>query len=485
MLQSPILMALPAFLLSTTLSIAGPATPEGAAKLVAVFQTYFGTTADVVTVLPQDDAYQLTLDFAPLLGLLPQDSGAAKITPMVMQLTDQGDGTWAVEQDQALALAVSVPGQMEMAITIGQMTSAGVFDESVAAFSESTTEFTDIALNQTVTDPNAGRTTVSYLIEAGSYQSKASAGAAGGIDSTAKFTASGISEVFSVPGYDATAAPIEIVLKAASYDGEATMSGLRADALYKLVAFFVAHPAAAAIAADQPALKTILTEGVPLFQTIRSTGQISAVEATTPLGVFGLEQVGIDMEMNGIVADGMLREALSFSGLRLPEGVVPEWAKSLIPHSFALDFKASRFDLATPVAMVLAALDLTAAEPIPAALNESLLAALLPDGVVDITLAPGSVISDIYDLRFEGVMSMGPGGTPTGSGKVTATGIAAVQAVLAAAPQDIGGQMVPMLAMAQGLAKAGDDGALAWEIDASQPGTLLINGTDMMAMGGQ
>jgi hypothetical protein len=43
-----------------------------------------------------------------------------------------------------------------------------------------------------------------------------------------------------------------------------------------------------------------------------------------------------------------------------------------------------------------------------------------------------------------------------------------------------------MLGMAQGMAQPGVDGALVWEIDASTPGTLLVNGTDMsMMMGGQ
>ena len=46
--------------------------------------------------------------------------------------------------------------------------------------------------------------------------------------------------------------------------------------------------------------------------------------------------------------------------------------------------------------------------------------------------------------------------------------------------------MPQMLGMAQGMAAAGKDGALVWGIDASTPGTVLVNGVDMMAMmGGQ
>ena len=66
------------------------------------------------------------------------------------------------------------------------------------------------------------------------------------------------------------------------------------------------------------------------------------------------------------------------------------------------------------------------------------------------------------------------------------TGMAAVQAALQSAPPEMGGQMVPMLGIAQGMAKPGTDGALIWELDASTPGAVLVNGVDIMAMmGGQ
>ena len=98
----------------------------------------------------------------------------------------------------------------------------------------------------------------------------------------------------------------------------------------------------------------------------------------------------------------------------------------------------------------------------------------------------GAISSDIYDLTYEGAMTAGPGGMPVGKATVTMTGMDAVIAALQTAPPEVGGQMAPMLGMAQGMAKPGDGGALIWEIDASTPGTLLVNGVDMMAMmGGQ
>ncbi len=482
MYQRSLLLAIPAVLIGTGVAFAEPATPEGAEALVAVFQTYLGATEGVVSVEPGGEAYTLTLDFAPLIALLPPEAGTASLTPVVMELTDQGDGTWEVTQDQALGFTISVPGQMEMSISIGNLASTGVFDVALSAFTESSSEYADIAVKQTMSDPNGGQSNVSYTIDSGTLESAAAENAVDGVDSTTKYSLTGISETFTLPGFDPSAPPSEISLTAAGYSGDGTITGLRPQALYQLMAFFVANPSKAAITGAQAELKAILTKGVPLFDSLRSQGTIATIAVATPMGEVGIEQAGIAVEANGIVEAGLIREAFSFSGLSLPAGMVPDWAAVLVPTSFAIDFKASRFNLAAPMAMLLGAIDLAKPEPVDPAMNAALLAALLPDGVVDITLAPGNVTAGIYDLRFEGVMSAGPGGVPTGTGRVTAKGIPEVQAALSEAPPEISGQMLPVLSIAAGMAKPGDDGALVWEIDASKPGTLMVNGTDLVAM---
>ena len=90
-------------------------------------------------------------------------------------------------------------------------------------------------------------------------------------------------------------------------------------------------------------------------------------------------------------------------------------------------------------------------------------------------------------LSFASIFGDGPGQIPFGStitsATLTLTGIDAVMAALQAAPDDVKGQMLPMIGMAQGMATAGPAGELVWEIDATTPGSVKINGMDMM--GGQ
>lgn len=477
--------AAPVLFLTASMAVAEPATSEGAQALTVVLETYLGAVDGVVSVQPEDGAYSVTLDFNPLIALIPDAGATAQITPIALELTDQGDGIWQMTQDQSFAMTVLVPEQLDLSVTIGQIVSQGVFDESLATFSSSSSELADIAVTQSITTLAEGRTDVSYSVEAGRYESRATAADLGGVDATSSYGLTGLSEIFTLPAMDGSSAPIEMSMNAETYTANGSVTGLRPDALYKLVAFFVSHPSQAAIIADQAAMKSIIKAGLPLFTHLNSSGTVTNIEVGSPIGAFGLAEVGIDVEANGIMAEGMVREAFSLSGLTLPAGLVPDWAVDLVPDSLALDFKVSRFDLASPAALVLGVLDLAAAEPVDPAMAETLLAALLPDGVVDITFAPGHVTGGIYDLRFEGAMTAGPAAMPTGKATVTAQGIAVVRAALTAAPSEIGMQVSPLLAMAQGMAKPGPDGTLVWEIDATQPGTLLINGVDMMAMDGQ
>ena len=464
-------------------AFAQTATDEGASALTAVLQTYLGAADGVVTVEVADEAYDVTLDFAPLIAAMPEPKAEASISPVVFQLTDNGDGTWEMTQDQAFDLALKVPGQLDMTVKIGNWTGSGTFDETLQAFSTSSSEFKDIAVNEVMSDPTMGESKVAYTIASASYDSTAVAAAAGGVDSAATYSLNGLTESFSMPGMGEGAAPTDISVTAETYVADAKIAGLRPDAIYKLVAFFVANPSEAAIIAQQDGLKAILRGGVPLFDHMISTGTVSAISVTTPMGAFGLDEAGVTVEANGLVADGLFREAFTLSGLTTPAGLVPEWATQLVPSALALDFKVTRFNLMAPVALLLDTVDFATGPTNPAAFQGQMMMAMMPEGVVDVTLAPGSIVAPIYELGYEGQMSAGMAAMPSGKATLTAKGMTEVQAALAAAPEDMRGQIAPMLAMAEGMAKPGADGGLLWELEMTAEGGFMVNGVDMMGGG--
>ena len=478
------LTALPFVLWSTT-ALATPATPEGAAGLVAMFQTYLGATDGVVAVTADGDAYDVTLDFAPLIAAMPDQGAETTISPIEFALVDNGDGTWDMTQDQAFAMILKVSGQLDMTVTMAKLVGTGTFDTTLQAFATSTTEVTDLSLNQTVTDPNMGDSTVAYTVDSLTYTSTAAAGASGGVDSKSNYVVTGLAEDFGLPGMGDGGAPMQINLVAESYTADAVVTGMRPDALYKLLAFFVANPSEAAITAQQDGLKSIIRDGVPVFDNILSTGEVAAISVTSPMGAFGLESMGIVVEANGIVADGKFREAIILSGLTLPEGLVPAWAVPLVPESLAMDFTVSRFNLAAPVALFLETVDMATGPADSPEMDAKMMAAFMPEGVVDITIAPGAIVGADYKLTYQAFMTAGASGAPpTGTAKVTATGLEAIQTALAAAPPEMGGQIAPILGIAQGMAKPGAEGELVWDLEMTPAGGMLVNGVDLMG-GGQ
>lgn len=472
-------LALTAALWGTT--ALAQATPEGAAELTATLQTYLGATPGVVSVAPEGAAYGVKIDFTPLLAKLPADAGTATISPVTFQLTDNGDDTWAYSQDQSFAFTLQSPGKADINLNIANIKGTGTFDEKIQSFSASSTTVTDLQMKQQITEA-AGTSNVQYSVASTQYDTTAAAGANGGVDSNMTYSATGFSEVFDMPGGEGMP-PTTISLTAKDYTGTGVAQGLRPDAIYKLVAFFVANPEEAAIAAKQGDLKTIVTEGLPLFDHMTGSATMGGISVETPIGPVAIASAKVDVEANGVVEKGLVREAFTLNGLVLPAGVVPEWAATLVPSDVTLDFALSRFNLDAPVRLFLQAADLTKEPPVPAEVEQQLLSALMPEGVVDLTIAPGTTTAPDYTLGYNGTMSFGPQTTvPVGKATVSLTGMEKVTATIQAAPPEVNQQFAPFLAMATGMAKPGEGGALVWELETTATGGVLVNGTDLSAM---
>lgn len=461
-------------------ALANPATPDGAEALIALFQTYLGTTAGVVSVAPEGESYGVKLDFAPLAAKVPELT--ASISPIEFKLTGNGDGTWQVDQDQIFQLDLKVPDQLDLSLHIGHLRSTGLFDTALQSFRTNSGSVTDLSLTEQVIDPVMGDTNVSYQIASGQFESTGSAGETGGVDLVSTYALNGLAESFTLPSFAEGTPDTEITLRAETYTAEGQMLGLRPEALNKLLAFFVANPSEAAIIAQQAGLKAILAEGLPLFETFDTKGVITAVAAETPLGAVTLDEIGVAVEANGIIDHGLFSESFQLKGLALPSGMVPDWAAGLVPTEMEIGFTLTNFDLAAPVAILLSAVDFGA--QIPEAQQAALLDALLPEGSATLILPLGGVTAPLYRLTYKGVLSFAPGLMPVGSADVTVDGMADVITALQSAPPEAAMQITPFLAMAQGLAKPADGAGLTWQIELTSEGGVLVNGTDLMG-GGQ
>lgn len=460
------------------------ATDEGAADLLALFQTYVGTTEGVVSVAAEGEAYKVTFDVAPLISKVPAEAGlTATVSKIEMSVTDNGDGTWSYSVDQPVSIAYEIPQAMKTKTEYGQVLLSGTFDEELGDSSEYTLALKDMVTEQTQIDPTMGEMAVKLTQESLTIEGTAEAGETG-VDSEFTTAVGKIVYEMAVPA-DQGAAPTTLTATVLEASATGGMTGYQPEGIFGLLAFFVAHPDPALIEADKAGLKSALEAAMPLFDNLQMAAAYKGISVETPMGPVGLSEMGITIDMNGAVADGMFREAISLKGLSLPEGLLPPFAAPLLPSDMTIDVTASRFNLEAAATIALGLLDLPGDAAPPVDLDAQMMSALLPDGVVDITLAPGETNAAAYRLTYEGAMTVGPASTmPVGKARIGLTGMERINEVLMSSPPEMGMQeMAPMLGMAQMMAQPGVDGELVWEIEATETGGLLINGQDMMGAG--
>ncbi|MFM8748451.1 MAG: hypothetical protein ACKOED_17575 [Aestuariivirga sp.] len=477
--------------------ISGPAfaaaTPEEAQRLTDVFQTYLGKEPGVVTVTPEGDSYRARFDAAPLFAKIREPNVTLSLTPIEWLITPQGGGKWQVDQDQPLAFqmkagdaAQGAEGAIEFRIQLGSYKGTGVFDEALSSFASTSSELKQIAMDQQMSARGQESRTISTADSIS--VTWALTGSADDAESTMNIGYQGLRQTFS--GSDASGAPVPaMAFSQSSSDGKQTITskGLKPKAIADLIAWFVQRPSGEAIAADQAELKGKLKAAMPLVRSMSSTQTMNALAVNTVAGSFGLQQLGLDMEVTGFVSDGYFRQRFSFTGISAPQELVQPWVADIIPQDFVLDFNVSKYDLAAAAALFIDKMDLAKDPPVSEAVESELIMALLPGGVVQIGLGPSEILAKAFNLKAEGGMTAGPAVMPAGKALLKLTGMDQLMAALQAAPPEMEMQnLAPMLLLVRGLARQEADGSLSWAIESTPTGGVTVNGTDLTKMiGGQ
>jgi hypothetical protein len=476
-------LALALALAATFPAGAETATPEGAQQLAETFKTYLGSYAGIVAVVPKGESYEVTVDPTDLMAGLKAQGASGTVMPMVLMLTDLGDGTWTVTQDGPIAIAMEMPGLITFDLKAANQSWSGVYDENLKAFATSKGEVTGLTLNEVVTQPDQPEMKIAYAIDKATFESSAVASGAGGVDSTMVYAISGLNETFTLPASPQMPGPMDVTVKVESYVADGKVAAMRSSEILDLWAWFVAHPDKAAAEADFSAMKEKIGAALPIFDKITANGTMTNMTGTTPFGAFSADAAAIEVEMNGVKTDGKLREKIALSGLKLPTEVMPIWVPPLLPDAVTIDFTVDSFNLAAPAQILLDTMK-PGEKPSPE-VNAQLMQALLPDGAVHVTVSPTGVSSDMYNLTVESDMKAGPAmPTPVGTAFIKVTGLDAVMTALQSAPPEVSQQAIPGIMMVRGLAKNDGPDSYSWEVEMGEGGKISVNGVDMSAMGG-
>jgi hypothetical protein len=452
-----------------------------AKRLEKLFQSYLSDIKGVVAVKADGDGYAVKFDMAPLLG---QSGAAVQVTPMEFKMANQGDGKWQLIEDQPLSISIDLKEQGMIEEKIASLKMTGIFDEKLNYFSKLTGEATDVTVSEKINDPNAGVGDISATIKTMKIDQTGTASANSGVNVTANYTLEGLTESVNTAGKpESGVPPMNFVITAANGTYDINGKGLKAKPLFDLITFAVAHQTKELIDKDQAKLKTILKDGIPLFENILVNGKLGNFSVASQYGQFGADSLDLVVDMNGITKDGKLREKLAFNGLTLPPALVPPWASKLVPKNFSIDFTVSGFDLASPAQMILEQVDFNKEPPLPDGFEQLLMPVFMPKGTVDITLNPSSVDNETFGVKFEGSLAAGPAALPTGKAKISAKGIDELMKIIQEAPPEAGlAQGAAVVVVAKGMAKAEADGSLTWNIESTPDGKVLVNGIDPAKM---
>lgn len=470
--------------ISAAAQLHAAATEDEAKRLTKVFQSYLSDTQGVVSVALDGDGYSVKLDFGPLADIAAAMSkdktGVIKMSPVEFKIASQGDGKWQVVENQPFTFDLDMGEQGAIHGKEDVSKFSGVYDEKLGNFANFTREVENFTLSERIKDPNGIESLVEASFKNMKVEQTATASAGGGADLDIKYTVDAFSENINASGKtEAGVPPMNFLLTSTGGAFSVTGKNTKAKPFLDIFAFFVAHKSKELIANDQAMLKSVLTASLPLFDNMQGTGQMNGFKVATQFGEFGADTFDFAVDMNGVVKDGKFREKIGLKGINVPAALVPPWAVNLVPKNMTFDFTLSGFDLASPADAILKQIDFTKTPPLPDGFEAVLLPSLMPKGTVDIGLGPTEISNDTYNLKLEGTMSAGPAAIPTGKATITAKGLDEIMKVVQAAPPEAGlGSGMAVIIAAKGIAKAGPDGALTWDVESAPGGKVLVNGID-------
>ena len=473
-------------------ALAAPATQQEAERLTALFKAMMGEDAGILSLTANGEHYDVKLDLAALQKKT-QPSSPITVPPLLLKLEDQGAGKWQA----ALAVPFELSGketkdgeETEGAVRIGAFSINGTFDQTLGAFAAANGNVSDVSFSVKETGAGSKLNSFSFKLKemALDMNSGLTQPLAALADARFHIAFNGMSGDADLPPDDKMPDGIKFSFVMDSASRTLDLKGLRTGALVKLIDMAKTMQGKEKEDAARIAAARLLREHLPLFATASFSSTLYGLKVVTPFGNAGLASMISDLSVNGIEAKGRAQLIAALSGLTLPSGlpqeILPKLAVELMPQAMSIDLSVTDYDLAAPTAMLLDHLEKTADEPSPE-MEKLLLAALLPNGEVTVTLAPGSYRSPALTVGYEGSMVAGPEKMPFGQSVISAKGLDQVIELIKAAPKELELENgIYAILAAKGFGKVAADGTVTWKIETTREGAVTVNGVKMPGTGG-
>lgn len=448
--------------LASTQALAEPATEQGAKAIRDGFARIFGTKLldkGIITIKPDGEAYDVTYDFSSAKYGAPADGPQLQFGPFTTRLTPQGTGKYAFEQttpslDFSYKSGKAGP-QSEATQRLKNCSMTGMFDVNVPNFLDQkmSCESGVIAFRSPIEDIDATIGKIAF-VAAGKTQGEGVTGL--------NVTGDLLDLVETVTVKDPANPTPPMAIRADRVHESFAVDGFASAKVTDAFAFYAGRKAGDAGKAGQDQARAKLKAILPLYQTMTAQIRYENMSVGTPVGIIRMAAFDSNLASNGLVKAGTVAGSLAMSGLSLPDGLVPDWARGLVPEKATVNLNLTGLDLEAIASKAIEAG--TDAKPVQPGAFKAMLMPLLLAGQPKLTFDQ-SLTAPSYDVKGQGETSLLP--SQQGKATISASNLDDIAAALGkAGASGVGPQRAAMgLAFLKGLAKKGPDGRLIWDLD--------------------
>jgi hypothetical protein len=443
---------------------AEPATPEGARKLTEAFQAYIGPEPfqkGFLSIAPHGESYDVTVAFDSSKLDLPDQDGTTRLDPYVVHLTPKPDGTWGVSTDPG-PIGMSwtaadtplgeAPKNQKVNLKLADCVTQGVFDPKLLLFPALSSKCGSGTFAVRASDGDLD-------IATGELSTQSTGKADGGsADLQFDLQVAKLSGKFTEKKPDSP--PFPVAFQLGSFRQTFTTNGARIGAVADLVAFLKDNASRDRLVLVQSELKAKLRAALPFWQDISSVTRLDDGVVDTPAGSAKIAHIEQHQALTGVVKDARYADGLSYSGLELPPLLVPEWARTLVPTQASYNTKLSFSGLDGMADVLIRGLDASQDPPFTKLMAVALMTRFF-SGQPQYELNLDTT-AQAYAIKGQGSASINP--EPKAGISLSATGFDAIVAALSKANQPDIQKALFGLAFVKGLARAGTDGQLVWDV---------------------
>ena len=465
-----------------------PATEAGVAKIKNFITTYGGKNAvssPGFSVKADGSDYLVSVDLGAITAALKDAGISYDSATIVFKVFEQDDGAWRLEQNGLPPIGAHIKqsekdggGTLDIAAQVDGHKNSIVIDPATSWIRAG--QASDDKANVEIKGPGLSETIGMGAIQAAITTKPAADGA---VSTTMKETLSSFSlDVKADPKemkakVSDNAKPVHFTAQATATGFVISLDGFKPRPALDIWAFSAAHPTRQDLAANAPAFKGLLSAALAAEQaSISQNTTMDKLTVQTSVGAFTMDKASFDVGFGLLGPASHFEEHIAASNIVFPPGVVPPAYAALTPTSVDIGFKVSGFDTSAAGAEWISDLRLDGdGPPISKEDGDKVFAKLVGGKPVVVEVPVSHIVAPKLDITIEGKVTYDKG-QPTGSLKLRVKDFdKSVEAAKALGPE-AEKQIVPMVAMAKGLAKSEADGVLTWVAEVGLDKVVKING---------